>query len=66
LFYDHVVSHSCHGTAAGRRVNGAACEAGAAAEGAASQKDSDDRFVFESIAVKILGVLNSAALSSVE
>ena len=47
-------------------MNGAACEAGAAAEGAASQKDLNGRFVFEPIAVKILGVLNSAALSSVE
>ena len=47
-------------------VNGAAREAGTAAEIAASRKeakcaDIDSRFVFEPIAVETLGVLNSSA-----
>ena len=47
-------------------VNGAAREAGAAAEIAASRKeakyaDIDSRFVFEPIAMETLGVLNSSA-----
>ena len=47
-------------------VNGAAREAGPAAEIAASRKeakyaDIDSRFVFELIAVETLGVLNSSA-----
>jgi len=47
-------------------VNGAAIEAGAAAEIAASRKeakyaDIDSRYVFEPIAVETLGVFNSSA-----
>jgi len=47
-------------------VNGAAIEAGAAAEVAASHKeakyaDIDSRYVFEPIAVETLGVFNSSA-----
>jgi len=47
-------------------VNGAAIEAGAAAEVAASLKeakyaDIDSRYVFEPIAVETLGVFNSSA-----
>jgi len=47
-------------------VNGAAIEAGAAAEVAASRKeakyaDIDSRYVFEPIAVETLGVFNSSA-----
>ena len=47
-------------------MNGAAREAGTAAEIAASRKEAkyaeiDSRFVFEPIAVETLGVLNSSA-----
>jgi len=47
-------------------VNGAAIEAGVAAEVAASRKeakyaDIDSRYVFEPIAVETLGVFNSSA-----
>ena len=46
-------------------INGVAREAGAAAEVAASRKedkyaDLDSRYLFESIAVETLGVLNSS------
>ena len=48
-------------------VNRAAREAGAAAEVAASRKEKDadlnSRYLFESIAVETLGVLNSSANS---
>ena len=49
-------------------VNGAAREAGAAAEVAATRKgekyaDLDSRYLFEPIAVETLGVLNSSANS---
>jgi len=48
-------------------VNGAATEAGAVAEVAASRKeakyaDIDSRYIFELIAVETFGVLNSACL----
>ena len=49
-------------------VNGAACQADAAAEVAAPRKeekyaDLDSRYLFEPIAVETLGVLNSSANS---
>ena len=48
-------------------VNGAAREAGAAAEVAASRKEKyanlDSRYLFEPIAVETLGALNSSANS---
>ena len=49
-------------------INGAPCEAGAAAEVAASRKEDkyaylDSRYFFEPIAVETLGVLNSTAKS---
>ena len=55
-------------TLADSYVNGAAREAGAAAEVAASRKeekcaDLDRRYLFEPIAVETLGVLNSSANS---
>jgi len=55
-------------TLADSYVNGAAREAGAAAEVAASRKeekyaDLDSRYLFEPIAVETLGVLNSSANS---